>query len=423
MKKVMVCGCGAQGSTICRKLDMEPNIEEVVCCDYDLKAAEAVCALMKKGTPKRVDASDLEQVKEAAKGCELLVNVMPLEYGANVLKAAMELGCCYQDLAAVEDLPEVMDVNKYDRWLAGIKYMYEEYGKVFAKNDTTAIIGTGSAPGIMCVMARKCVNELDSCDTLNMMVYEGVEAKRFLPFWWSTDVALADMQEDAYALEDGKIIRTKPFSRKIYRKWPEYDNAPVMLCEHAHDEPVYVAFNSEKYFKGCRNAYFKYGGLGIQFSEPLYRSGLLSYEEEEVDGEKIIPHDVILKHVPLAPKDPEQIRQIIDEGIVSDGGAFVIEAYGEKDGKDVMVELHLNAPGLIEAYQRAKMTGEMYLTGQGAFLYTKLFVNDMIGQKGLISSDMLDEKQVEQYIEWAKELGITYTMEIKEGVTATDLKA
>ncbi|MBQ5443621.1 MAG: saccharopine dehydrogenase NADP-binding domain-containing protein [Erysipelotrichaceae bacterium] len=423
MKKVMVCGCGAQGSTICRKLDMEPNIEEVVCCDYDLKAAEAVCALMKKGTPKRVDASDLEQVKEAAKGCELLVNVMPLEYGANVLKAAMDLGCCYQDLAAVEDLPEVMDVNKYDRWLAGIKYMYEEYGKVFAKNDTTAIIGTGSAPGIMCVMARKCVNELDSCDTLNMMVYEGVEAKRFLPFWWSTDVALADMQEDAYALEDGKIIRTKPFSRKIYRKWPEYDNAPVMLCEHAHDEPVYVAFNSEKYFKGCRNAYFKYGGLGIQFSEPLYRSGLLSYEEEEVDGEKIIPHDVILKHVPLAPKDPEQIRQIIDEGIVSDGGAFVIEAYGKKDGKDVMVELHLNAPGLIEAYQRAKMTGEMYLTGQGAFLYTKLFVNDMIGQKGLISSDMLDEKQVEQYIEWAKELGITYTMEIKEGVTATDLKA
>lgn len=423
MKKVMVCGCGAQGSTICRKLDMEPNIEEVVCCDYDLKAAEAVCALMKKGTPRRVDASDLEQVKEAAKGCELLVNVMPLEYGANVLKAAMELGCCYQDLAAVEDLPEVMDVNKYDRWLAGIKYMYEEYGKVFAKNDTTAIIGTGSAPGIMCVMARKCVNELDSCDTLNMMVYEGVEAKRFLPFWWSTDVALADMQEDAYALEDGKIIRTKPFSRKIYRKWPEYDNAPVMLCEHAHDEPVYVAFNSEKYFKGCRNAYFKYGGLGIQFSEPLYRSGLLSYEEEEVDGEKIIPHDVILKHVPLAPKDPEQIRQIIDEGIVSDGGAFVIEAYGKKDGKDVMVELHLNAPGLIEAFQRAKMTGEMYLTGQGAFLYTKLFVNDMIGQKGLISSDMLDEKQVEQYIEWAKELGITYTMEIKEGVTATDLKA
>ena len=50
MKKVMVCGCGAQGSTICRKLDEEPNIEEVVCADFNFEAAKAVCKLMKKGT-------------------------------------------------------------------------------------------------------------------------------------------------------------------------------------------------------------------------------------------------------------------------------------------------------------------------------------------------------------------------------------
>ena len=422
MKKVMVCGCGVQGSTICRKLDLEENIEEVICADYDLEAAKAVCSLMKKGTPVRVDASDIEQIKKAAQGCELLVNVMPIQFGVNMLKAAMELGCCYQDLAAIENVPECMDVDPYNRWIAGIRYMYNEYGKVFAQNGTTAIIGTGSAPGVMCVMARKCVSELDSCDTLNMMVYEGVEAKRFLPFWWSTDVALADMQEDAYALKDGQIVRTKPFSHKIYRSWPEYDMKPVMMCEHAHDEPVYVAFNSEKYFKGCKNAYFKYGGVGIEFSEPLYRSGLLSWNEEEIDGQEVIPHDVILKHVPLAPKDPEQIKEIIDEGLVSDGGAFVIEAYGKKDGKDVIVELHLTAPGLVESYEKARMTSEMYLTGQGAFLYTKLFVNDMIDQKGLISSDMLSDKQIEQYIEWAKELGITYTMEIKEGSVPADLK-
>ncbi len=421
MKKVMVCGCGVQGSTICRKLDQEPNIEEIVCCDYDLVKAEDVCKMIRKGTPRMVDASDLQQIKEAAQGCELLVNVMPLEYGANVLKAAMELGCCYQDLAACEDIPECMDVDKYDRWIAGIRYMYENYGEVFRKNGTTAIIGTGSAPGVMCVMARKCVNELDTCDTLNMMVYEGVEAKHFLPFWWSTDVALADMQEDAYALKDGKIVRTEPFSHKIWRRWPEYDMKPVMLCEHAHDEPVYVAFNREKYFKGCKNAYFKYGGVGIEFSEPLYRSGLLSWDEEEIHGQKISPHELVLKHVPQAPSTPDDIKAIIDEGIISDGGAFVIEAYGKKDGKDVMVELHLNAPGLIESYRKAKMTGEMYLTGQGAFLYTKLFVNDMIDQKGLISSDMLDDRQIEQYIEWAQELGITYTIEIKEGVVPSDL--
>ena len=85
-----------------------------------------------------------------------------------------------------------------------------------------------------------------------------------------------------------------------------------------------------------------------------------------------------------------------------------------------MADLHVSAPGLVDSYNRAKMSGEMYLTGQGAFLFTKLFVNDMITQKGLISSDMMDDKQVEQYLEWAKELDITYTIDIKEGVEYTE---
>jgi len=418
MKKVMVCGCGAQGSTICRKLDQEPNIEEVICADYNFAAAEAVCKLMKKGTPKQVNAAHVDEIAAAAEGCELIVNVMPLDFGVNVLQAALKVKANYQDLSACENVVDTGD--PYNNWIEGIKFMYEDYGKRFAENGTTAIIGTGSAPGVMCVVARKAVNELDECDTLAMMVYEGVEAKRFLPYWWSPVVALCDMEEDAFAFENGEHIRTTPFSRPVKRRWPEMDNEEVVLVEHAHDEPVYVGFNREKYFKNCKNAYFKYGGVGIKFAEPLYRAGLLHHEEVEVNGVKVSPFDMVLQHVPAAPKDPEVIKEIIDEGLVSDTGAFVCEAYGKKDGKDIMVDLHLSAPGLVEAYDKAKMSGEMYLTGQGAFLYTKLFVNDMITQKGLISSDMLNDEQVEQYLAWARELDITYTIDIKEGVKYDD---
>ena len=116
-----------------------------------------------------------------------------------------------------------MDVDEYDRWIAGIKCMYETYGAKFAENNTTALIGTGSAPGVMCIMARKAVNELDECDTIAMYVYEGVISKRFIPFWWSPVVALCDMEEDAYAFENGEQIRTTPFSRPVTKCWPEYD--------------------------------------------------------------------------------------------------------------------------------------------------------------------------------------------------------
>ena len=412
MKKVMVCGCGAQGSTICRKLDQEPNIEEVICADFNYAAAEAVCKLMTKGTPKQVDASSVDAIVAAAEGCELIVNVMPLELGINVMKAALQVKCCYQDLSACENVVE--GYPEYDTWFEGIRYMYTEYGKKFAENGTTAIIGTGSAPGVMCVVARKAVNELDECDTINCMVYEGTRSKRFIPFWWSPVTALCDMEEDAFAFENCEHIRTKPFSRPVKRNWPECGRE-VTLVEHAHDEPVYIGFNREKYFKNCKNAYFKYGGTGIEFSEGLYKAGLLHHEEEEFNGAKISPFDWVMAHIPPAPKDPEEIKAIIE-----DNGAFVCEAYGQKDGKNVMVDLHLCAPGIEEAYEKAKMSGEMYLTGQGAFLYTKLFVNEMITQKGLISSDMLNDEQVEQYLAWAAELGITYNIEIKEGVVCED---
>lgn len=365
-----------------------------------------------------MDASSIDAIVEAAQGCELIVNVMPLDFGVNVLEAAIRVKANYQDLAACENIVDCP--NPRDSWLEGIKVMYNDYGKRFAENGTTAIIGTGSAPGVMCVMARKAVNELDECDTINMMVYEGVESKRFLPYWWSPLVALSDMAEDAYAFENCKQIRTTPFSRPVKRIWPEMGNKEVVLVEHAHDEPVYVGFNREKYFKNCKNAYFKYGGVGIRFAEPLYRAGLLSYEEEEINGRKVVPFDVILKHTPAAPKDPEVIKEIIDEGLISDEGAFVCEAYGQKDGKNIMVDLHVFAPGLVEAYDKAKMSGEMYLTGQGAFLFTKLFVNDKITQTGLISSDMLNDEQVEQYLKWAEELDITYQIDIKENVVCED---
>ena len=53
------------------------------------------------------------------------------------------------------------------------------------------------------------------------------------------------------------------------------------------------------------------------------------------------------------------------------------------------------------------MSSEQYLTGQSGFLFTKLLVNDKMDQKGLLSSDMLSEAQVDQYMKWANELKIT----------------
>ena len=141
---------------------------------------------------------------------------------------------------------------------------------------------------------------------------------------------------------------------------------------------------------------------------------MLKSEEKDFNGKKVVPFDFILSHIPPAPKYKEEIQAIIDEGLKKDAGCMVIEAYGQKDGKDVLVETHVSAPGFVDSFEKAGITAEMYLTGQGGFLFSKMFVNDKFDQKGLISSDMLSFDQVDTYFDYASELDITLDTVVKE---------
>ena len=38
MKKLLILGAGAQGSTVAKRMDEEPNVAEIICADYDEKA-------------------------------------------------------------------------------------------------------------------------------------------------------------------------------------------------------------------------------------------------------------------------------------------------------------------------------------------------------------------------------------------------
>ena len=408
-KKILIVGVGAQGSTVAQRMDEEPNVEKIICADADHKAVDELVKILKKAEGTYIDANDIDSIAKAGEGVDLIVNALPIQFGQNVLEAALKVKANYQDFAATD----VLNGQWYEWWPDCVQQLYTDYGKKFAEIGKMAIMGTGSAPGLMCVVTKKNMQLLDTCDDILMMVYEGVEAKRFLPFWWSPFTALSDMTDPTFALKDGVMVETEPHSLPVTRHFKGCQKE-VTLVEHAHDETVYMGINKDTHFKGAKNINFKYGGVGIDFSTPLYRAGLLSQKKETISGVSVSPFDVVLAHVPAPPKFEHEIKEIIDEGLVSDAGCMVVEAYGKKDGKDVLVETHVSAPGFIESYEKAGITSEMYLTGQGGYLFSKLFINDKFDQTGLISSDMLSFEQVDTYFEYAKELDITIDTKVKE---------
>ncbi len=405
MKKVLVLGVGAQGSAAARRLDEEPGVSEIICADYDTEAVDGLVKDLKKAKGMKVDAHDKASIIAAAQGVDLILNALPLECTKNVLEAALEVKANYQDYAGTTAL--------HDDWVENYRIQFNEYGPKFEAIGRTAIIGTGSAPGLICAATRYAMKYLDTCETIYNICWEGVSPKRFLPFWWSPVTALHDMSEDAYAMKNGELVRTEAFGETIKRQY-DYMDKEITFAEHCHDEPIHYFFNSKDYFKGVKNVYFKYAGDGMDFCKPLRRAGLLNHEKEDINGVMVAPFDVVLKHLPHPPKFKEEIKAIIDEGLYSDSGAMVVEAYGKKDGKDILVEVHVVAPGLVESYEKAGMTAEMYLTGQGGFLFSKMFVNDKFDKKGLFTSDMLTMDQVDCYFDYAKEFDITLDTIIKD---------
>ncbi len=404
-KKILLLGVGAQGTAVAQRLDEDPMVSEIICAGRRQAAVDRLVAKLTKARGIVVDAADKDAIVRAACGVDLILNALPLDWTKNVLDAALEVQANYQDYAATTAL--------HEDWVESIRIQYEVYGPRFEAIGKTALIGTGSAPGIICAATRDAMRYLDTCDTIYNFVWEGVETKRFLPFWWSPVSALHDMGEDAYAVIGGELVRTTAFGLPVTRKY-EYMDREVTFVEHCHDEPLHYFINREKYFKNVKNVYFKYAGSGVDFSMPLFRAGLLSRKKERIGDVDIAPFDVVLAHMPSAPRYPEEIKALIEEGLVSDSGCMVVEAYGTKGGKNVLVETHVSAPGLAESFARAGLSAEMYLTGQGGYLFTKMFLNNLFEGTGLISSDMMTYEQVDRFFEYAKALDITISTTVKE---------
>lgn len=397
MKKLIILGVGAQGSTIARRMDEHPNVSEIICADYDSRAAEVLSISLKKASALQLDASDVNSVIKAAEGCDLVVNGLPLEYDLIVMEAALAVNASYMDMAGpMEDIG----------FIESYQLIFSEWHEKFKKNGLTAIVGCGSSPGLANIIARESVDKLDACDTIGIYVFEGVWTTRFTPFWWSPEVALNDMGYRTFRYENGKHVIDKPFSRPVMMKLRGIDRE-VRMVDHEHDEPVTMGLLADKVLKGVKNVDFKYGGCGVELSELLFNMGLLSKEPVTVKDTRIIPMDLVLKLCPPAPKYPDEIKAIIDEGMIMEEGAFLVRVNGTKNDKPVSIDCYANAPGLVESFEKSGLSHETYLTGQCGAVFVKMLVEDAFSEKGLFTPEQFHADARHYCFQKLAELDIT----------------
>ncbi len=398
MKRLMIIGVGAQGSTIAKRLNDEENVSQIICADYDLKAAKELEKTLDKAVAVQVNANDVQEIIRAGAGVDIIVNGLPISCNLNVMEAALKLGACYQDLCMTELEGKSLEDST--------RYMFGHQSELFASKGLLALTNTGSAPGLANVVARQSVEKLDSCERIEINVYEGIWSKQFVPFWWSPEVAFKDMTEAPIRYENGILVHTKPFANPIMMKFPGVDKE-IRMVDHSHEEPVTMGINAEKHLKGVKDIIFRYGGPHVELSQGLYNMGFLNLEEKEHKGMKYIPFELAVENSPPAPKYEDEIQAIIEKGLVSEEGAFQVLVIGVKDGKKIKITNYINAPGLLEAFKKSGLSHESYLTGQSAFIFTKMLVNDVIKQKGVIAPEVLNSHECVYFFKEAKKFNIT----------------
>ena len=340
MKKIIVVGVGAQGSTIAKRLDDHPSVAEIICADYDIRVAEKLSRSMQRASAVRLDAQVVDNVIQAARGCDLVVNGLPLKYNLIIMEAALAINASYIDLAG--PMEKIGFVESY-------RMIFAEWHQKFKSRGLTALVGCGSSPGLANLIARESVEKLDTCDHIGIYIYEGVWAKRFTPFWWSPEVAFGDMAFKTFRFENGQIVTDEPFSRPAMMKFRGIDRE-ICMVDHEHDEPVTMGLLADKVLKGVKSVEFKYGGPHVELSKSLYKMGLLSEKPVTVNDVEIAPLDLVLKLCPPAPKFPDEIKAILDEGLLLEEGAFMVRVEGITDNHAVTIDIAVNGHRMIRLF-------------------------------------------------------------------------
>jgi len=396
LKILVLGGYGAQGSVMCMELVKHPKVSEVICAGRRLEQAEAFKDKLKseKLSTRKVDLSRVDELRKAAKDVDVVINAASYIYDLRAMKAAIENGASYQDLALGPciDAPGALVDKVLDLKL--------ELDKKFKNIRKVALIATGMDPGITDIIAAYASDKLDHVYEIRMKDCGVTKSKKPISTW-APQLLWADMIEKPYVYEDGKLKRVPPFSGEEIYVFPD-PIGPQPCYHHFHEEPVIMP----RFIEGLRYVEFKMCGPSMPLAKAVYDYGLARKEPVTVKGVKVAPLDLFLALTPPPPTMEEVEKMIKNRTLIDDIACLVMDIKGEEKGKEVNYSLYTLLT-LQEANRRMRgTTATSYFVGIGGEVFTELLIEGEIKTKGVAPPEALAPKEKVAVIKRLSDKGI-----------------
>lgn len=396
MRVLVLGGYGAVGNVICRELVKHPRVDEVACAEKSLEIAKAFVSRYKndKLSAMEVDLFDVETLRRAVKGFDVVINAVDYRFNLRVMKACVDAGANYQDLAFGWSY-ETMHLSRVEAYKKQL-----ELDDAFREKGLVALLNTGADPGISDLIAGYAADTMDHLYEVRIKDCDIIKSKEPVSVW-SPRLLWIDMITPPLVYENGVYKEVPPFSGEEVYNFPE-PIGPQTCYHHAHEEVIVMPF----YLKDLRYVEFKMGGPDMPFAKAIYDYGLASTKPIKVGNVEVAPLEVFLALVPPALKRHE-VEEKIEKGIIEDEVCCVLlDVVGERSGKEVRATYY-SILRLKEANQRMKgVTATSYMVGITACAFTELLAEGRIKSRGVAPPEALEKEERATVIRRLEEKGI-----------------
>jgi len=373
--KVLVLGVGAVGTAICGDLVKSSAISEVVCADINLNRARQLTEKLKsdKATPKKVDASNSDELMKAFKDVDIVVNVALPKFNLKVMEASLRNGAHYID-NAVE--------NWVDDELA--------FDNTFKDAGLTGLLNLGEDPGLSNIFARYASDRMNRVDEIRIRDGETCESKdyKFIATF-SPEVFLGgEIFFGPLIFENGEFKTLPAFAGEEVYDFPE-PVGPLHVYGTAHEEvetlPKFIK-------KGVQYTDFKlaFSPKTVEFLKTLNDLGMMGRKPINVKGVKVVPLDVFISLIPT----PSELHGKVE------GYACILADVRGKKGDEKIQCIVYTFMSHSEAYKKLGVTATAYLTGIPAAVGAEMLADGTIKKRGVYPPEVLDPVQYTKKLRW-----------------------
>ncbi len=409
MKKVIIVGAGAQGNVICGILAKAPEVENIMLVDLDVERAAEVAKYINsdKVEVEKADASNKAELAGLFKkgGYDLVVNATLMTFNRQVIEASLEAGSNYIDMASDEFLPEK----------DGKQYLVEqlEYAEEFEKKGLMANILAGGDSGLVNVMAKEAVDELDEIDYIGIKDFGVVSCDEPVAMW-SFQTYLEDCHDKAIYWEDGEYKWAEPFTGEEEYYFPAPLNVTGKVFYHNHEEPLTIpAFIG----KPVKYVDFKMGDPDSDTWEFLLEGlKLLDTTPIDIKGCSVSPKDVFCKQLPKT-LTPEKCIELVKANKIQSQAVLAVDVKGTKAGKKLHYKMWTDSPNIEKACSMIPGTNDVsWITSVPASICCLMMIRGQIKRTGVFPCEVFNEEERKIFFEGIKEWDVIIHKQITSDI-------